>query len=132
MTRLDRLVSSARGLRLRAAGELIRTGVFSVEGRQVVDPGWTVIDGLEKVTASDGGPLPNPFHRLLMIHKPKNYVCERRSKNKGKLKVQGGTQPGSVYDLLGTLGHPEIGVYGRLDLDTTGLLLAGTDGKDIH
>jgi 16S rRNA U516 pseudouridylate synthase RsuA-like enzyme len=34
-----------------------------------------------------------------------------------------------VYDVVPQeLRHPSLGVFGRLDVDTTGLLLLGSDG----
>jgi 16S rRNA pseudouridine516 synthase len=71
----------------------------------------------------DGEPLDPPQGLLLMLHKPAGYVCSTR--DKGRL----------IYDLLPPrfrLRDPVLSTVGRLDRDTSGLLLLTDDGALLH
>jgi len=71
----------------------------------------------------DGEPLDPPFPLTLMLHKSAGYTCS--TKDPG----------GVVYDLLPhryRLRSPVLSSIGRLDRDTTGLLLMTDDGKLLH
>jgi 16S rRNA pseudouridine516 synthase len=71
----------------------------------------------------DGEPLDPAPGILLMLHKPVGYTCSTRD-------------PGRVvYDLLPPrfrLRNPIISPVGRLDRDTSGLLLLTDDGALLH
>jgi len=71
----------------------------------------------------DGEPLDPPAGLLLMLHKPAGYTCST-------------TDPGQiVYDLLPMRFRdraPMLSTVGRLDRDTTGLLLMTDDGALLH
>lgn len=71
----------------------------------------------------DGEPLDPPPGLLLMLHKPVGYTCSTRD-------------PGRVvYDLLPPrfrLRSPQLSTVGRLDRDTSGLLLMTDDGQLLH
>lgn len=71
----------------------------------------------------DGEPLDPAPGLVLMLHKPTGYTCSTR--DAGAL----------VYDLLPPrfrLRSPTIATVGRLDRDTTGLLLMTDDGVLLH
>ncbi len=71
----------------------------------------------------DGEPLDPPQGMLLMLNKPVGYTCSR--KDVGRL----------VYDLLPprfALRNPVLSTVGRLDRDTSGLLLFTDDGQLLH
>jgi 16S rRNA pseudouridine516 synthase len=71
----------------------------------------------------EGQPLDPPQGLLLMLHKPAGYTCSR--KDIGRL----------VYDLLPprfALRNPVLSTVGRLDRDTSGLLLFTDDGPLLH
>ena len=71
----------------------------------------------------DGEPLDPPAGLVLMLHKPAGYTCS--TKDKGRI----------VYDLLPPrfrLRDPVLSCVGRLDRDTTGLLLMTDDGALLH
>lgn len=71
----------------------------------------------------DDEPLDPPQGLLLMLHKPPGYVCS--TKDKGRL----------IYDLLPPryrLRDPVLSTVGRLDRDTSGLLLLTDDGALLH
>jgi 16S rRNA pseudouridine516 synthase len=71
----------------------------------------------------DGEPLDPPPGLLLMLHKPVGYTCSTKD------------QGGVVYDLLPArfkLRDPVLSTVGRLDRDTSGLLLMTDDGVLLH
>jgi 16S rRNA pseudouridine516 synthase len=71
----------------------------------------------------DGEPLDPAPGLVLMLHKPAGYTCSTR--DAGRL----------VYDLLPPrfrLRSPTLASVGRLDRDTTGLLLMTDDGALLH
>ena len=71
----------------------------------------------------DGEPLDPPQGLLLMLHKPVGYTCS--TKDPGRI----------VYDLLPPryrLRSPLLSTVGRLDRDTSGLLLFTDDGALLH
>ena len=71
----------------------------------------------------DGEPLDPPAPLVLMLDKPTGVTCSRRD-------------PGRVvYDLLPPryrLRNPPLSTVGRLDRDTSGLLLLTDDGALLH
>lgn len=71
----------------------------------------------------DGEPLDPPPGLVLMLHKPAGYTCS--TKDSGRL----------VYDLLPPrfrLRSPLLSTVGRLDRETSGLLLMTDDGGLLH
>lgn len=108
---------------------LIANGAVSVNGR-VADDGDQVVD----VSAPDfvfsvAGVVPTswPYREkaYVMLHKPSGYECSQKAKS----------HP-SVYRLLAeplrTRSGGGLQAVGRLDQDTTGLLLFSDDGQFIH
>ncbi|TWG89756.1 16S rRNA pseudouridine516 synthase [Luteimonas sp. J16] len=71
----------------------------------------------------DGEPLDPAPGMVLMLHKPVGHTCS--TKDAGRL----------VYDLLPPrfrLRNPVLSTVGRLDRDTSGLLLMTDDGQLLH
>lgn len=71
----------------------------------------------------DGMPLDPPSGLLLMLHKPTGYTCS--TKDTGRL----------IYELLPPRFRqrsPVLASVGRLDRDTSGLLLMTDDGTLLH
>lgn len=71
----------------------------------------------------DGEPLDPPQGLALMLHKPVGYTCS--TKDPGRV----------VYDLLPPrfrLRNPVLSPVGRLDRETSGLLLMTDDGALLH
>jgi len=96
------------------------------EGR-VTDADGDVLYADDKVAHDairiDGEPLDPPPGLALMLHKPAGYTCS--TKDQGRL----------VYDLLPTRFRdrsPLLSTVGRLDRDTSGLLLMTDDGALLH
>lgn len=71
----------------------------------------------------DGEPLDPPPGMVVLMNKPVGYTCSHR--DAGRL----------VYDLLPArwrLRNPALSTVGRLDRDTSGLLLLTDDGALLH
>jgi 16S rRNA pseudouridine516 synthase len=93
--------------------------ITDVDGRElaiddVVEPARVLVDGAA---------LDPPPGLILMLHKPTGYTCS--TNDAGSL----------VYDLLPSRFRrrsPTLATVGRLDRDTTGLLLMTDDGPLLH
>ncbi len=112
---LERVFSKA-GLGSRTeARSWIGAGRVRVNGRVVQSPDYWVDLERDRVTL-DGKPLRNATHTYLLLYKPKGYLTTYRD-------PQG--RP-TVYDLVEDAGA-WLAPVGRLDLDTSGLLLLTND-----
>jgi 16S rRNA pseudouridine516 synthase len=72
----------------------------------------------------DNQPVEHPDGILALLHKPAGYVCSHDA----------GEGP-AVYDLLPERWlrrNPAVTTIGRLDKDTTGVLLVTDDGERVH
>jgi pseudouridine synthase len=112
---LERVVSKA-GLGSRTmARRWISEGKFSVNGRVVRDPDHWVDLERDRVT-HEGRPIDVAERVYLLLHKPTGYITTHRDPE---------GRP-TIWDLL-----PDRGSYlfsvGRLDLDTSGLLILTND-----
>ena len=121
MERLDKfLVSQNIGSRKEAA-RLVRGGAVTVNGQTVKDPAQKLDPALDRV-AVDGREVAYRKHLYIMMNKPAGVLSATEDKHAP-----------TVLDLL----PPDLqrrGLFpaGRLDKDTTGLLLITDDGDFAH
>ncbi len=117
--RLDRFVSQSSSLsRSQARGAIIR-GRVAVDGIVSKEVGRKVAEA-DRVTLDDAALLQNgPAY--LMLHKPLGVVCATSD-----------VEHSTVIDLLPDTLPKGIHPAGRLDLDTTGLVLLSDDGQWTH
>ena len=114
---LERVLSKAgAGSRVDARG-WIRAGRVKVNGQVVRDPD-TWIDMQRDRVRLDGKPLQARDRVYLLLYKPTGYLTTYRDP-KGRP---------TVYDLIADLGT-FVSPVGRLDLDTSGLLLMTNDNQ---
>lgn len=116
MERLQKVIANAGVTSRRKAEELILDGKVKVNGKVVTELGVKVDDSDAIVV--NGKPLPKVDKKVYyLLNKPSGYICSL-SDEKGR-KV--------VTDLI---EDKSIRVYpvGRLDYDTTGLLILSNDG----
>jgi 16S rRNA pseudouridine516 synthase len=113
--RLDKLICISTTLTRDEANRCILAGEVTVDGELITDTRCQVhthrnieLNGI-KLT-------PRPF-RYLLINKPKNTICSNKDE----------AYP-SVFNHVNLPDHRELHVVGRLDADTTGLVLATDDG----
>ena len=115
---LLKALTNATGLPRRRAFSAIREGRLSLDGISVLDPSAVYRGG---TLAFDGRPLAAQPHALeyLMLNKPAGIISSAADE-------LGRT---NVLDLVpGDLKAPGLHPVGRLDRDTTGLLLLTNDG----
>jgi pseudouridine synthase len=112
---LERVISKA-GLGSRTeARRWIAEGRVSVNGKTVQTPDYWVDFARDKVTL-DGKPVRAGQKIYLLLYKPKGYLTTHKDPE---------GRP-TVYDLISDIGVWVVPV-GRLDLDTSGLLLLTND-----
>lgn len=117
--RIDRWVSQATDLSRKQVHQALRNKRLSVNEAIVKSPSTTVGDN-DCVTL-DGQRINAPQTRYFMLNKPEGYLCA----------TSDGHQP-IVLDLIAEPNTQTLQIVGRLDLDTTGLLLITDDGKWNH
>ncbi len=112
---LDRVLSKA-GLGSRTeARSWIGGGRVSVNGKVIRTPDhWVDVDH-DRVTL-DGRPIGSAEKRYILLYKPKGYLTTYKDPE---------GRP-TVYQLIEDVGQ-FVGTVGRLDLDTSGLLLLTND-----
>jgi 23S rRNA pseudouridine2605 synthase len=119
--RLNKLLAERVGLARRRCDEAILRGEVSVDGVAVDTPGL-VLDPARHVIAFRGEPLPGaPAFHYLMLHKPLG-VLVTWSDPQGRPTVKDYVPP----------GLPRMFAVGRLDADTSGLLVLTNDGALTH
>lgn len=117
--RLDKLLSSASNLTRSLAVRAIRDGDVLVDGEPVKKASTHVSE--DNHVTYLGTVIREPRPRYYMLNKPLDCVSANRDKNSL-----------TVFDFL-TVPRPEqLHVAGRLDRDTTGLILVTDDGQWSH
>ncbi|MBN2252352.1 MAG: rRNA pseudouridine synthase [Kosmotogaceae bacterium] len=117
--RLDAFLSKFAGFSRSQSRKMIKNRAVTVNGA-VVNNSSAVVDEGDKIVVD--GMTVEAFGKIyIALNKPADYVCSRE-KAEGK----------SVFDLVDTSFSAELSVAGRLDKDTTGLVLLSNDGKFIH
>ncbi|MFN3714633.1 MAG: pseudouridine synthase [Alcanivoracaceae bacterium] len=117
--RLDFFIAHATGLSRREVKVLISRGQISVDddlrpkANLQLQPGQAV--------RCRGELLSLPGHRYLMLHKPAGVVSSTSDRDGA-----------SVLQLLPVALRRDLHIVGRLDADTTGLLLLSSDGQWSH
>jgi 23S rRNA pseudouridine2605 synthase len=116
--RLNKYIAAATGLSRRAADTVILEDRVRING-QTPSAGQQVQEG-DSVTL-DSRPITPPVNTItIMLNKPAGYVTSRA-----------GQGSRTVYDLLPEELH-NLKPIGRLDKESSGLLLMTTDGELAH
>ena len=118
--RLDRLLSNLGYCSRKETGKLIRSGaVTDLEGKPYKKAS-------DKANASEvllnGVPL-DPAELILLMNKPEGFTCSHSDR------------PPLIYELLPEryfLREPQLSCVGRLDKDTTGLIMLTDNGQLLH
>lgn len=117
--RLDYFIANATALSRRDAKKAISRGLVQVDDQTCRKAGTPVIP--EARITLDGQEVSLPRERYLMLYKPG-----------GVLSATTDSQQPTALDLLPADLRPGLHIAGRLDADTTGLLLLTTDGQWSH
>lgn len=115
--RLNKYIAASTSLSRRGADEAIAQNRVRVNG-SLPSPGQQVTTK-DTVTLDSQAISPAAKSMTIMLNKPMGYVCSRD-----------GQGSRTVYDLLPVELH-DLNPVGRLDKDSSGLLLMTTDG-DLH
>jgi 16S rRNA pseudouridine516 synthase len=114
------LFSQGFGSRRECAGLLAR-GAVRVGGQVVEDP-LAEFDTAGLAFEVNGQTWPYAEHALVLLHKPAGYECSTKPRH----------HPSVLSLLPAPLRTRGVQPVGRLDEDTTGLLLLTDDGALIH
>src|SRR6266581_2984755 len=121
MRRLDQILASLGYCSRREARDWIASGAVTVRGEVADDFGAKADPADVRV---DGEPLDHPAGLLLLVHKPTGLVCSHDD-HEGP----------NVYSLLPPrwrARNPQVTSIGRLDKDTSGLLLLTDQSELVH
>ena len=121
MDRLDKIIAEHSRYSRREAADLIRRGRVTVNGAAVRD-GAAKFDPETILLTVEGIALPLRQHHTLMLNKPASYVSATEDPREK-----------TVLELIREEDrYPELFPAGRLDKDTTGLLILTSDGDLCH
>ena len=119
--RLNKFIAHATGMARREADEAILNGRISVNGK-VANIGKDV-DGQSDIIKLDDKQITLPATTtVIMLNKPIGYVCSRNAQAKDAK---------TVYELLPS-DLRQLKTIGRLDKDSSGLILLTDDGDMAH
>ncbi len=121
--RINKYIASAGVCSRRKADELIINGQVKINGRVLKEPGYDVMDG-DEVSVAGRIVEPKKTHTYVLLNKPVGVITSVKD-DKGRM---------TVIDLLRE--NPDIAdeasrlfPVGRLDYDTSGVLLLTDDGE---
>lgn len=117
--RLDYFLAHSTGLSRKQVKVLIGRGEVQVEGEPRPKANTPLISG--QGVWLRGEPVTLPGARYLMLHKPAGVVCSTND-----------PEHRTVLDLLPVELRRDVHPAGRLDRDTTGLVLLTSDGDWSH
>jgi pseudouridine synthase len=105
----------------RAADELISSGSVRVNGQRPPATGLVIDPDQDRVTVNGRQVKPPSAHRYLMLNKPLGVITTARDESSRT----------TVLDVVGEEGRHGHRLFpvGRLDADSTGLLLLTDDGE---
>lgn len=117
--RLDKYLSESGVFSRSEAGKAIRSGRILVDGELIRDPSRHIAETAQVLC--DGRPVVWSRYQYIMLNKPAGYVSATEDKGR------------TVMDLVPP-ACTRLGMFpcGRLDIDTTGLLLITNDGPGAH
>ena len=114
--RLNKYVANAGIASRREADELIKTGIVTVNGQVITEMGYKVQPDDE--VRFDGRKISSEKNVYFVLNKPKGFISTSNDEKGRK----------TVMDLMSTATTARIFPVGRLDRQTTGVLLFTNDG----
>ena len=115
--RLNKYISNSGICSRREADKYIEQGSVSVNGELVVEMGYKVMP--TDVVRFDGTSISPEQKKYVLLNKPKNYITTMDDERGRK----------TVMELVDNATKERIYPVGRLDRNTTGLLLFTNDGE---
>ena len=120
--RIDKYLAQLNLVSRREAKKFFREGRVSINDYIEYDHGFPVIDG-DKIVIDDDLRFEVKQSVTILLHKPAGYVCS---------EIDEWWHKSYKYLLEDCIYAPILKVAGRLDQDTTGLVLATSDGDLNH
>lgn len=119
MLRLDKYLANHAGLSRSEARSAIKTGIVTVNGAIVLAVG-------QKINESDDVFVLNQEVEVsgetyIVLHKPSEVICATEDEDHD-----------TVLDIIPDFDDLDLHIAGRLDKDTTGVVLLSSDGKWTH
>lgn len=115
--RLNKFISNSGICSRREADTYIRSGSATVNGKVITEMGYKV--KLDDEVRFDGSLISPEAKKYVLLNKPKNFITTMDDERGRK----------TVMDLVGGATKERIYPVGRLDRNTTGLLLFTNDGE---
>lgn len=117
--RLDKFLCDVLDVTRREATKLIKSGEVTVDGIEQKSGSFHV--AAINVVEWQGRELTLRGPRFIMLNKPQGYVCSHEDSSNP-----------TAFSLLDEIKITELHFAGRLDVDTTGLVLITDDGQWSH
>ncbi|NVJ49668.1 MAG: 16S rRNA pseudouridine(516) synthase RsuA [Gammaproteobacteria bacterium] len=117
--RLDRLISQATDHSRKQVKYLLKDGYVTVNG-EIERQAQRKVNQDDRVELMDE-PIGEASARYFMLHKPQGFISA--TKDKEHL---------TVLEFIDEPRRENLSVAGRLDIDTTGLVLLTDDGQWLH
>lgn len=119
MIRLDKYLAMAGYGSRKEIKQFIRGGYVTVNDEIVKKDDLKIQE--DAIVCFDGERVDYSEHVYLMMNKPKDCVCANDDR-----------RATTVFEYMPEFAHRDIFTVGRLDIDTTGLLLITDDGDFAH
>ena len=117
--RLDKYLATHSDATRTLAKMAIKSGRVEINGAVIKDQGKKVKSG--DVVSINGRELKESSEVYLVMNKQAGIICATQDEEQD-----------TVLDFLDGFTHKELHIAGRLDKDTTGLVLITSDGKWSH
>ncbi|MCK6265817.1 16S rRNA pseudouridine(516) synthase RsuA [Vibrio sp. ZSDE26] len=117
--RLDKFLCDTLGVTRKEAHQILRSKQVIVDGAMEKRAASHVTE--ESVVEWQGNQLKLSGPRYIMLYKPEGFVCSHED----------GTNP-TAFELIDEIKMDRLHFAGRLDVDTTGLVLITDDGQWSH
>ena len=115
---LNKFIAHAGISARREAAEIVKQGKVQVNGSVVYEPGFKVSSN-DKVQVNGKQIFPQKNLVYILLNKPKDYITTAKDPEGRK----------TVFDLIKTATKERVYPVGRLDRNTTGVLLMTNDGE---
>lgn len=118
---LNKYISHSGECSRRDAAEMVKQGKVRVNGELILEPGYRVEPG-DQVTLSGKKLTPQKNLVYILLNKPKGFITTTEDPEERK----------TVMDLVANAEVERLFPVGRLDRNTTGVLLLTNDGALAH